>query len=57
MQRVLLPLIKEWIRNLDNNILAEVVLMDLSKVFDCISHDLLIAKLDAYGFEQKTLPL
>ena len=54
MQRVLLHLIKEWIRNLDNNILAEVVLMDLPKVFDCISHDLLIAKLDAYGFEEKT---
>ena len=31
--------------------------MDLSKTFDCVPHDLIIAKLEAYGIERKTLRL
>ena len=53
-QHVLLRLIEEWQTSLNNNFLEGAVLMDLSKAFDCIPHDLLIAKLASYGFEEKT---
>ena len=38
-------------------VLDGAVLMDLSKAFDTAKHDLLIAKLYAYGFNKETLKL
>ena len=42
---------------LDKNGFASAVLMDLSEVFDTINYDLLIAKLQAYGFGRNALDL
>ena len=50
---VLLRLTEIWKKSQDNKSLVGTVLMDLSKVFDCIPHDLLAAKLHVYGFYQK----
>ena len=51
-QHVLIRLIEEWRKNLDNDYYIETVLMYLSKAFDCIPLDLVISKLGAYGFEK-----
>ena len=44
IQHVLIRLIEEWRKNLDINYFIGAFLMDLSKTFDCITHDLVIAK-------------
>ena len=56
-QNVLFRLTKQWRECPDNNKLVGAVLMDLSKAFDCLPHDLLIANLEAYGFDRNTLKL
>ena len=37
--------------------IAGAILMDLTKAFDCMDHELLIAKLNAYGFTKSALKL
>ena len=56
-QHTLISLIERWRKSLDNKGYGGAVLMDLSKAFDTLSHDLLIAKLHAYGFNIKSLKL
>ena len=56
-QHVLIRLLEEWRENLDKNFIVGAVLMDLSEAFDCIPHDLIIAKVAAYGFKRETLRL
>ena len=51
----LIRLLEEWTENLDNNYRVGGVLMDLSKAFDCIPHDLVIAKLSEYGLNGNAL--
>ena len=52
---VLIRLIENWIKHLDNKKIVGTVVRELSKAFDCIPHDLLIAKLHAFGFNKKAL--
>ena len=56
-QTVLLSLLEKWISTLDKKRFAGAVLVDLSKAFDTIDHELLTAKLNAYGFLEPSLML
>ena len=42
-------------KNYNNHGVFSAVMIDLSKAFDCISHEVLIAKLNAYDFNETSL--
>ena len=52
---MILRVIEESKEKLEKVFFAWGVLMYLSRAFDCILHDILIAKLNAYGFDRKSL--
>ena len=56
-QYAILNLIESWKKYRDNHGYSAAVLMDLSKAFDTINHDLLLAKLHAYGVSKDALKL
>ena len=56
-QHCLISLIEKWKKSIDNGGAFGALMTDLSKAFDCLSHELLIAKLEAYGFDEKSLKL
>ena len=47
----------EWMKWFDNKNITEAVLMDMSKAFDCIPHDLPTTKLHPCGFSIDTITI
>ena len=56
-QHALMRLKDHLNKSLDEKKNIGLIMMDLSKAFDCIPHNLLIAKLYAYGFDKNSLKL
>ena len=56
-QYCLVKMLENWASALDKIESICVLFMDLSKAFDTINHDLLLAKLKAYGFSKDALTL
>ena len=56
-QHPLFKLLHSWQRELDSGGFGGTILMDLSKANDCISPELLIAKLECYGLDEISLKL
>ena len=52
-----LAILEKWKSAVDDKKVFGALLTDFSKAFDCLSHDLLIAKLNAYGFSLSSLKL
>ena len=56
-QHALFRLLQQWQKCLDIKGVVGTILIVLSKAYNCIKHDLLIAKLYAYGFSLESLDL
>ena len=56
-QHVLLKLCEKWREARDKKLIPGILLVDLSKAFDCLPHALITAKLKAYGMDFKSVTL
>ena len=50
-------MVEKWRRCLDKGEVSGALLTDLSKAFNCVLHELLIAKVAAYGFDYNSLQM
>ena len=50
-------MIEKWKQSVDDGDPFGGLMTDLSKAFDCLSHELLTAKRDAFGFDKMCLKL
>ena len=60
LNRVIIRLINDWNvleKSLDNKNIVGAILIDLSKAFECIPHDLILAKMSPYRFSTNKLVL
>ena len=56
-QHALFKLLHSWQKELDNSGFISTILMDLSIAYDCLPHDLIIAKFEAYRLSKNSLKL
>ena len=56
-EHLLLTMLEKWKKRIDNGSYVSALFMDLSKAFDTIKHDLMLAKLKAYAFSTNALNL
>ena len=54
-QHALLKVIETWRAMLNKSNKVGAIIMDLSKAFDTLNHNLLLCKLKAYGFNKNAL--